>query len=84
MLINREGCPHLIRALAGGYRFEFAKAGGLRRAIPRKDEYSHVADTLEYVCLVCMGGMVRAIARRMQSPIKARPQGPMVSAAGWT
>ena len=84
MLINREGCPHLIRALAGGYRFEFAKAGGLRKAIPRKDEYSHVADTLQYVCLVCMGGMVGAIARRMQSPVRARAPGPQVSARGWT
>jgi hypothetical protein len=83
MLINREGCPHLIRALGGGYRFEFAKVTGLRKPAPKKDNFSHVADTLQYVCLVCHGGMLGAIARRMQ-PNTKRPSGAPVSAAGWT
>lgn len=83
MLINREGCPHLIRALAGGYRFEFAKVTGIRRPIPKKDDFSHVADTLQYVCLVCHGGMLPAIAKRMQ-PKGVRVGGSDVSAGGWT
>ena len=83
LLINRAGCPKLIRALAGGYRFEFAKLTGIRRAIPKKDEFSHVADALQYVCLVCHGGMLPAIARRMQGAPLKRPGRP-VNSAGWT
>jgi hypothetical protein len=82
MLINRAGCPHLIRALDGGYRFEFAKASGIRRDIPRKDEYSHVTDCLQYVCLVCHGGTLQAIAARMMP--RPRVHGPRISPAGWT
>lgn len=82
MLINRSGCPHLVRALAGGYRFEFLKASGLRKVIPKKDEFSHVADCLEYVCLACHGGTLHAIARAMMPRMK--PRAPQVSAAGWT
>jgi hypothetical protein len=83
MLINREGCPHLIRALAGGYRFEFAAQTGLRKPIPRKDEYSHVADTLQYVCLACHGGMLYAIARQLQGPGRTQRREAMPSGA-WT
>ena len=83
MLINRERCPKLIRAMAGGYRFEFAKVSGLRRPVPKKDEFSHVADALQYVCLVCHGGTLAAIARRMQGAPLRKPGAP-VSAAGWT
>lgn len=83
MLINRQGCPKLIRAMAGGYRFEFAKQSGIRRPIPRKDEFSHVADTLQYVCLACHGGMMNAMARQMQGH-RVRPSGIIVPTGGWT
>lgn len=83
MLINRQRCPKLIRALGGGYRFEYAKVTGIRKPVPKKDEFSHVADTLQYVCLVCHGGMLGAIARRMQ-PHPVRQPGAQVSSAGWT
>jgi len=82
MLINEEGCPHLIRGLAGGYRFEFMKVSGLRKPVPRKDEFSHVNDCLQYVALACNGGMLQAIARSMQPKTRV-PRAP-VSAAGWT
>lgn len=82
MLINTQGCPHLMRALGGGYRFEIMQQSGLRKAVPRKDKYSHVADALQYVCLVANGGMVPAIAQSLQPSIRA-PQRP-VSAGGWT
>lgn len=84
LVINKEGCPKLIRAMAGGYRFKKNKEGA-RRAIPDKndkDGYSHVADTLQYVCLVCHGGMVGDIARRLQPPVKSTKPPP--SSAGWT
>ena len=84
MLINREGCPKLIRALGGGYRFEFAKVNGLRRPVPKKDDFSHVADTLQYVCLACHGGMVGAIARQLQGKARVATPAPRVTAGGWT
>jgi hypothetical protein len=82
ILINRGGCPKLIRALAGGYRFEKMKVSGLRKVVPRKDEYSHVADTLQYACLACLGGMTDYIGRRMR-PRTSRTPSP-ISARGWT
>jgi hypothetical protein len=83
MLINREKCPKLIRALAGGYRFEYAKLTGIRRTIPKKDEYSHVADALQYACLACHGGMIGAIARELNRGL-ARRTGAAMPSGGWT
>jgi len=83
MLINRQKCPKLIRALAGGYRFEFAKVNGIRKPVPKKDEYSHVADALQYACLACSGGMMTAIARRITPRIKTQ-QSAAPAPAGWT
>lgn len=83
IIFNKGGCPKLIRAMAGGYRFEKNKASGIRRNIPRKDEYSHVADTLQYVALACHGGLVDYIGRqiRRQAP---RIAAPAVTSGGWT
>ncbi len=84
MQINRFGCPMLCRALNGGYRYKINKDGN-KAAKPDKndkDGHSHVADCLEYVCLVALGGMVGDIARRLvprQTSTK-----PQISAAGWT
>lgn len=83
MLINRTGCPKLIRALGGGYRFEFMRVTGIRKPTPKKDEYSHVSDALQYVCLVCHGGSLYAIAKRLQAPISSRRPS-LITAAGWT
>lgn len=84
MQINRFGCPMLCRALNGGYRYKINKDGN-KAAKPDKndkDGHSHVADCLQYVCLVALGGMVGDIARRLvprQTSTK-----PQISAAGWT
>ena len=84
MLINRENCPKLIRALGGGYKFEYAKVSGLRRVIPKKDEYSHVADALQYACLACAGGQYLAISKALFNQNRTKPRGASVTAAGWT
>jgi hypothetical protein len=47
----------LTRALDGGYKFEISKQNNLRKNLPRKDEFSHVADALQYACLACQGSM---------------------------
>ena len=85
LIISRSGCPHLVRAMAGGYRYKKMKDGALRPK-PDKDDpegYSHVADDLQYVSLIVHGGMVDYVARRLwaQRTNKNRQR---VNAAGWT
>lgn len=53
VLINGKRCPTLVQALNGGYRFTKDKTGD-GRAKPDKGPFSHVADTLQYVCLVAV------------------------------
>lgn len=84
LAINRAGCPFLCRAMSGGYRFTKTKQGALK-VVPEKNDpegFSHVADTLQYVCLVVHGNMVGWIS----SHINPRPRPPRqrISAAGWT
>lgn len=84
LMISRKGCPMLVRGLSGGYRFTKTKQGALR-AVPEKNDkegFSHVADDLQYVCLVVNGGMMPRIAERLH-PRKTR-QRARVTAAGWT
>jgi hypothetical protein len=83
LMINRQRCPMLARAMSGGYRFIKTKQGALK-AVPDKNDkegFSHVADCLQYVCLVVNGTMMNYIASRL------RPRsytGPKITAAGWT
>jgi hypothetical protein len=82
LIINMNRCPRLVRALAGGYRFKKNK-DGVRARVPEKDNtFSHVADCLQYVCLVCHGGMIADIAQYLQPPV--RPTGPQITSKGWT
>lgn len=84
LMVSRGGCPMLIRAMSGGYRFTKTKAGALR-VVPEKNDkegFSHVADCLQYACLVVGGGLMGEIARRLRP--RSRPTGPKVSPAAWT
>jgi len=46
-------CEMLYEALNGGYKYDVArKAGGnIVKERPKKDEFSHIADALQYLCL---------------------------------
>jgi len=84
LMVSRKGCPFLIRGMAGGYRFTKTKLGGLR-AVPEKNDkegFSHVADTLQYVCLVAHGGLMTEIAIMLR-PRQSKKRPPMPSSA-WT
>jgi hypothetical protein len=81
IILNREKCPVLIRACAGAYRFK-KKTDGNLRDIPEKDEFSHVSDALQYICLVAHGGLHVEIAKRMSG--RKFGGGPKVSSTGWT
>jgi hypothetical protein len=85
ILISAVGCPFLIRAMAGGYRYKKHKDGGLR-AVPEKfdaEGFSHVVDALQYVCLTVHGNLVHEFARRLAPKIRKQER-PRVTAAGWT
>lgn len=80
MLIHRDRCPTLIRALAGGYRFAKSR-DGRRKPNPDKNEYSHIADALQYAAVAAHGGLVGMISAHLRKP-RRMPQ--RVSAKGWT
>lgn len=81
VLIDRERCPTLIRALGGGYRYGKTR-GGKRKPVPDKNDYSHVMDAFQYACVTAHGGMSDMIANRLLRP--ARRERARVSAAAWT
>lgn len=83
LIISRTGCPHLCRAMAGGYRFTKMKTGALRTVPDKNDKegYSHVSDDLQYLALVVHGNVVPEITRRIRPRAKKRAA---VSSAGWT
>jgi hypothetical protein len=83
LMISRAGCPHLCRAMAGGYRFTSKKTGALR-LVPDKDDkegFSHVADCLQYACLVVHGGMMPYVFQALRPPQVSRPP---IPPGAWT
>jgi hypothetical protein len=81
ILFDRGRCPVLIRAMSGGYRYAKTRAG-VRKPTPEKNEFSHIADDLQYGCLVAHGGMQGYISRQLTPrPTRIAPR---VTAAGWT
>lgn len=81
-IIDAKRCPVTVRALNGGYRFARTKSG-VRKPLPDKNEYSHIADALQYAALAAHGGMVDMIGNRLggRSRFADRPK---VTKAGWT
>lgn len=81
LIINREKCPKLVRAMSGGYRFGKRKDGQAKPK-PDKNEFSHVADALQYACMVANGGLLEEIARRLRPrPTRVKR---MFSSSAWT
>jgi hypothetical protein len=80
-LIDKQRCPTLVRALAGGYRYAKTKHGQ-RKPNPDKNEYSHVTDALQYACLAAHGNMTGMIASRLSRPNVVQAMRP--TAAAWT
>lgn len=83
VIIDRQRCPMLIRALSGGYRYG-KNAHGVKKPTPDKTgpgaKYTHVADAFQYACLAHHGGMNTMIQSRLVriAPTRIKP-----SAAGW-
>lgn len=82
LLIDRERCPTLIRALAGGYRYGKLRSGQ-RKPVPDKNEYSHVMDAFQYACLTAHGGMSDMLANKLRRRAVA-PRKPGFTSSAWT
>lgn len=82
ILFDRDRCPKIIRGLAGGYRYARTRAG-VRKPLPDKNEYSHLLDAVQYVCLATHGRAHELLGRHLRrgQPVQQRAR---VSAAGWT
>lgn len=81
VVIDGGRCPTLVRALSGGYRYAKTR-GGVRRALPDKNEFSHVMDAFQYACVAAHGGMTDMIANRLNR--RSRPARERPSSAAWT
>jgi hypothetical protein len=81
LMVDRDGCPELVRALSGGYRYAKTRSG-IRKPNPDKNQYSHIADALQYAALAAHGGMVGMIATRLGR--RPRREQKRVSSSAWT
>lgn len=82
ILFDRDRCPKLIRGMAGGYRFARAKTGQLK-PLPDKNEYSHIADALQYAATAAHGGLSNMITSRLR-PRPTRDPNRRFNASAWT
>lgn len=72
------GCSRLIAAMRSKYRYKY-NTKGEKEYKPAKDEYSHIADALQYACLAhdnggVFGGNMSGSRRELKT----------VRASGWT
>jgi hypothetical protein len=84
LIISRQGCPLLCRAMAGGYRFKKTRDGALKPK-PNKDDvegFSHVVDDLQYVSLIVHGGLTDYVAQHIWGRKQRKRQTP--TSAAWT
>ena len=50
-------CPHLIKALRGGYRFPMKTRSGTVGTSPDKNIFSHIAEANQYADMFFMAGL---------------------------
>jgi hypothetical protein len=81
IVFDEDRCPTLIQAMLGGYRYAKTRTGQ-RKPKPDKNEFSHIADALQYACLSAHGGMQGMFARQMAG--RATSTRPRVTAGSWT
>ena len=81
MLIDRGRCKRVVEALSGGYRYAKTR-GGVRKALPDKNEHSHVMDALQYAALAAHGGMAGMMASRLMQPVRRERK--RFGSAAWT
>lgn len=81
ILIDEEGCPNLVRALSGMYRFAKRRNGEINPIPEKKHPWSDVADCLQYMCMASMGGFTNYVMNR---GLVKRPARPPMPTGAWT
>lgn len=78
-LVINPGCKNLIKGFAWGYKYKLHR-NGAQDDKPLKDEHSHIADAMQYLCLVADSPMQTGGRVMRMDAHEVRP----VLAAGWT
>lgn len=76
-LLIDPGAKPIIKALRGAYRYKVKKSGETEDT-PEKNEASHIADSLQYLCLHADASGGQGFQQTRAQAVKR------VSAAGWT
>lgn len=79
LMIDRNGCPMLIRALGHDYRYKRKKTGDVEDRPDKNHPASDLADALQYLC---QGSETSYVGRIINPP--PRRQEVVPSALGWT
>lgn len=84
ILFDQNRCPTLVQGMNGGYRFSKNK-DGVSRSLPDKNQWSHVCDALQYVCLIAgnMSAYSWLLGRVISQKQKVTPR-KAPSALAWT
>jgi len=80
LLIDRNRCPSLIRAIRHEYRYKRKKTGSLDDKPDKLHPWSDLADALQYACLSVNANLPGRVMR-LATPRPARPK---ITAKGWT
>lgn len=83
IMFDKARCPKLIQAMSGAYRFARARTG-IMKPTPDKNDFSHVVDALQYVCLSAHGGVQGSMLGYINRYMAVGQKRPPVSALGWT
>jgi hypothetical protein len=79
ILFDRGRCPKLVEGMSGMYRYSRTSLD-VSKPKPDKNEWSHVADGLQYGCMASQGATAVAIARKLAGRRLATAMG----SRGWT
>lgn len=85
LLIDRGGCPNLIRAMASEYRYPRSKRGELGTGPEKRHPWSDLCDGLQYACLgAAMSRRGHHIGRVVGGAATRRPVRAAPSPLAWT
>ena len=78
-LVINPSCTKLIQGFSWGYKYRLSKQG-VQDDKPLKDNHSHLADAMQYFCLVADSGMQSGRAKFRDDALPVR----VPAAVGWT
>jgi hypothetical protein len=82
IIFDKRYCTQIIRALNGGYRYAKMR-NGQTKPNPYKNEHSHIADALQYLCCAAHGGLVNMLSTRLANQ-RGTIQSKTMPSGAWT